>query len=321
MKKTFIILFFTSLSFFSGCMVFQEIAGNTPTIFKSPEEVQNKIKNPVLDNARLAVLWIGHSSCLIQMDDKQILVDPVLTQTIGILSKRLIEPGTEIGNIPKLDLVSITHSHIDHLSIGSIEELLPKNKGVPLVFPDGLESFLPGNDFNYIQMNNSNGYADGNPIADSVTVNGITVYTVTAKHWGGRYGIDGFLWGDHSYTSFIYENNGLTVFFGGDTGYDSLAFKKIGERFNIDLALIPIGPCEECEGIGNKRHAYPEGAIKIFLDLNAKVLMPIHYGVFQFRLADVNDPLYKFEDLVKLYNIESKTQILKIGEQKTFIFR
>jgi len=302
-------------------MVFQEIAGNTPTIFDSPEEVTNKIQSPVLDNARLAVLWIGHSSCLIQMDDKQILADPVLTPTIGILSKRVVEPGIEIDNIPKLDLISITHSHIDHLSIGSIEELLPKNNGVPLVFPDGLESFLPGYDFNYIKMNNSNGYADENPIADSVIVNGITVYTVTAKHWGGRYGLDGFLWGDHSYSSFIYEYNGLTVFFGGDTGYDSLSFIKIGERFNIDLALIPIGPCEECEGMGNKRHAYPEGAIKIFLDLNAKVLMPIHYGVFQFRLADVNDPLYKFEELIKLYNIEVKSQILKIGEQKTFIFR
>ena len=321
MKQTFIILFIISLALFSGCMVFQEIAGNTPTIFDSPEEVTNKIQSPVLDNARLAVLWIGHSSCLIQMDDKQILADPVLTPTIGILSKRVVEPGIEIDNIPKLDLISITHSHIDHLSIGSIEELLPKNNGVPLVFPDGLESFLPGYDFNYIKMNNSNGYADENPIADSVIVNGITVYTVTAKHWGGRYGLDGFLWGDHSYSSFIYEYNGLTVFFGGDTGYDSLSFIKIGERFNIDLALIPIGPCEECEGMGNKRHAYPEGAIKIFLDLNAKVLMPIHYGVFQFRLADVNDPLYKFEELIKLYNIEVKSQILKIGEQKTFIFR
>ena len=302
-------------------MVFQEIAGNTPTIFNAPKVVQNKIKNPVRDNARLAVLWIGHSSCLIQMDDKQILADPVLTPTIGILSKRLIEPGIETDDIPKLDLVSITHSHIDHLSIGSIEELLPKNKGVPLVFPDGLESFLPGYDFNYIKMNNSNGYADEDLVADTVTINGMTIYTVTAKHWGGRYGLDGFLWGDHSYSSFIYEYNGLTVFFGGDTGYDSLSFKKIGERFNIDLALIPIGPCEECEGIGNKRHAYPEGAIKIFLDLNAKVLMPIHYGVFQFRLADVNDPLYKFEELIKLYNIESRSQILKIGEQKLVIYR
>jgi L-ascorbate metabolism protein UlaG (beta-lactamase superfamily) len=83
--------------------------------------------------------------------------------------------------------------------------------------------------------------------------------------------------------------------------------------------MVPIGPCAECEGCGNKRHVFPEGAIKIFMDLKAKALMPIHYGVFQFRLADVNDPLFKFEKLIKIFNIESKVQILKIGEQKIFI--
>jgi len=319
LKFIILILSVLSFSFFTGCTIFQEIAGNGPTVFKSTKTVNNKIKNPVLDNARLAVLWIGHSSCLIQMDDKQILTDPVLTQTIGIMSKRVIEPGIETDDIPKLDLICISHPHIDHLSIGTIEALLPKNENVPFVFPEGVESYLPGYDFNYIRMGNKNGYEDTNPVGDSITVNGITIYTVYAHHWGGRYGLDGFIWGDHSYTGFIFRYNGLTVYFGGDTGYDSTAFKKISKRFDIDLAMIPIGPCDECEGCGNKRHVYPEGAIQIFLDLKAKSLMPIHYGVFQFRLTDVNDPLDKFEKLIKIYNIESKTQIFNVGEQKIFI--
>jgi N-acyl-phosphatidylethanolamine-hydrolysing phospholipase D len=313
------ILIVTLLLQFAGCTIFQEIAGNGPSAFKSPKEVKDKVTNPVLSNARLSVLWIGHSSCLIQMDDKQILTDPVLTSSIGIFSKRLIEPGIETENIPKLDLISLSHPHIDHLSIGSLNELKEKNKNVPLVFPEGVESYLPGYDYNYIRMYNHNGYTDKNPIGDSVTINGITVYTVYARHWGGRYGLDGFIWGEHSYTGFIFQYNGLTVYFGGDTGYDPFSFKKLGERFDIDLAMVPIGPCDECNGCGNKRHVYPEGAIKIFLDLKAKVLMPIHYGVFQFRLADVNDPLYKLQKLLKVNNIEDKTQILKIGEQKIFI--
>lgn len=300
----------------SGCTIFQEIAGNGPSIFKGPKEVKNKVKNPVLVNARLSVLWIGHSSCLIQMDDKQILTDPVLTTTIGIFSKRLVEPGIETENIPKLDLMSISHPHIDHLSLGTLDEMRERNKNIPVVFPDGVESYLPGYDYNYIRMGNHNGYASLEPVGDSVTVNGITVYTVYARHWGGRYGLDGFIWGEHSYTGFIFQYNGLTVYFGGDTGYDPISFKRLSERFSIDAALIPIGPCEECEGCGNKRHVYPEGAIKIFMDLKAKVLIPIHYGVFQFRLADVNDPLYKLEKLVKEYGIEDKTEVFKIGEQK-----
>ncbi len=319
--KLKIIIFVILLVNIPGCTIFQEIAGNGPSSFKPPREVKNKITNPVLPDARLAVLWIGHSTCLIQMDDKQILTDPVLTTSIGIFSKRLVEPGIKTSNIPKLDLIAVTHPHIDHLSLGTIEHLQKKNKNVPFVFPEGVESYLPGYDYNYIRMDNNNGYADDNPIGDSVTINGITVYTVFARHWGGRYGLDGFLWGEHSYTGFIFSYKGMNVYFGGDTGYDPLSFKKLSERFEIDLALIPIGPCEECEGCGNKRHVYPEGAIKIFLDLKAKVLMPIHYGVFQFRLADANEPLFKFKKLLKEYNIEDKASIFNIGEQKTIIHK
>ncbi|MFA5010719.1 MAG: MBL fold metallo-hydrolase [Ignavibacteria bacterium] len=304
---------------FQGCTIFQEIAGNGPSSFKPPKVVKNKITNPVLPDARLAVLWIGHSTCLIQMDDKQILTDPVLTPSIGIFSKRLVEPGIETSNIPRLDLIAVTHPHIDHLSLGTIDLLQKKNKAVPFVFPDGVESYLPGFDYNYIRLNNNNGYAGINPIGDSVTVNGLTVYAAYSRHWGGRYGLDGFLWGEHSYSGFIFSYKGITVYFGGDTGYDPFSYKKLSERFEIDLAIIPIGPCEECEGCGNKRHVYPEGAIKIFLDLKAKEFMPAHYGVFQFRLADVNDPLYKLEKLISEYNIQDRTKILNIGEQRTFI--
>lgn len=318
-KILVVIVALTMLTGMQGCTIFQEIAGNGPSSFRSPKKVENKIKNPRRNDARLAVLWVGHSTCLIQMDDKFILTDPVLTPSIGILSKRLVEPGIETENIPHLDLIAVTHPHIDHLSLGSIDELQDKNKGATFVFPDGVESYLPGYDYNYIRMNNHNGYENLNPIGDSVIVNGIKVYSAYSRHWGGRYGLDGFLWGEHSYTGFIFSYNGMNVYFGGDTGYDSLSFKKLSERFKIDLAIVPIGPCEECEGCGNKRHVYPEGAIKISLDLKADYMMPMHYGVFQFRLADVNDPLYKLEKLIKDYNIVEKTKILKIGEQMVFI--
>jgi len=320
MKKLFLkILIIAFLLQSGGCTIFQEIAGNGPTSFRATKKVFNKISNPVRNDSRLAVLWIGHSTCLIQMDDKFILTDPVLTTTIGIFSKRVIEPGIETENIPKLDLISVSHPHIDHLSIGTIEDLCLKNSKAPFVFPEGVESYLPGYDYEYIRLGNRNGYEDLNPVGDSVTVGGITVFTVFARHWGGRYGLDGFIWGEQSYTGFIFKYNGLTVYFGGDTGYDPYSFKEIGKRFDINIAMIPIGPCDDCNGCGNKRHVFPEGAVKIFLDLNAHILVPIHYGVFQFRLTDVNEPLYKFKELVKEYGIESRVSIFEIGEQKSFI--
>lgn len=311
-KYLFILLIFLP---FESCSIFYEAIGNGETVFESSAPVKNKPKRLYIDTAFLAVTWIGHSSLLIQIDDKLILTDPIFTETIGIFSKRLVEPGIDYEKIPFLNLTLISHPHIDHLSLGSLELIDEKFPNTHLVFPAGVENFLPDYLFQFHKLNNNNGYWNSVPFGDSVTANGIKVTAVTAHHWGGRYGLDGFLWGDASYTGFIIQYHDKCIYFGGDTGYDSTAFKKIGQRYDIDVAFIPIGPCADCEGCGNIRHVFPEGAIKIFLDLNAKLLIPIHYGVFQFRLTDVNEPLYAFRKLVQEYKISEKVKILEIGEQ------
>ena len=61
--------------------------------FSEPRKVENKIKNPIKENVRLSALWIGHSTVLIQMDDKVIITDPVLTETIGELGRRVAAGG------------------------------------------------------------------------------------------------------------------------------------------------------------------------------------------------------------------------------------
>ena len=80
-----------------------------------------KLTDPIDKNARLAVLWIGHATALVQIDDKVILTDPVFTSSVGQLSKRLVEPGLDPENLPPVDAVLISHMHFDHLSLGSLE--------------------------------------------------------------------------------------------------------------------------------------------------------------------------------------------------------
>lgn len=313
-RQNFLIILGVSL-LFESCSIFYEAIGNSVTIFEKQAPVKNKPKKLYIDSASLAVTWIGHSSLLIQIDDKLILTDPIFTETIGIFSKRLVEPGIDFEKIPFINLTLISHPHIDHLSLGSLELIDNQFPNSHIVFPAGVENFLPNYSFQFHKLKNNNGYWDEKPFGDSVTVNGIKVVAVTAHHWGGRYGLDGFLWGDASYTGYIIKYHDKCIYFGGDTGYDSTAFKMIGRKYNIDIAFIPIGPCDECKGCGNIRHVFPEGAIKIFLDLKAKLMIPIHYGVFQFRLTDVNEPLYAFKKLIKEYKIAEKVEVLDIGEQ------
>jgi len=297
-----------------SCNMLMIAARNVPVFFTPPDVVEVKITEPIKDDVRLSALWVGHSTVLIQMDDKVILTDPIFTETAGEFARRVVEPGIDIENIPKCDLIIISHSHFDHLSYGSLEYLEKKNKNTPLVFPKDLEYFLPDYDFDLIRMKNNEGYVN-DIVGETKTINGIKVTTVYAQHWGGRYGIDGYVWGSHAYTGYVLEYNGLTVYFAGDTGYDPDKFKKLGAMFKIDLACIPIGPCAECYNCGTLNHVFPPDAVYIFNDINAKWMVPIHYGTFVFAQADPMEPLPAFRKIIADEKIEDKVKILKIGEQ------
>lgn len=287
---------------------------NVPTFFEAPKKVKNKIKEPVKPDVMLSALWIGHATVLIQMDDKVIITDPFLTETAGEFARRTVEPGIEIEDIPPCDLVLLSHSHFDHLSLGSLE-LLDENRkqSTTLVFPNDMENYLPNYDMKMVRLNNNKGFESG-IVGETRIINGVTVTSVYAQHWGGRYGLDGYIWGDNAFTGYIIEYNGLTVYFAGDTGYDSLKFRQIGEKYKIDLALIPIGPCSECNQCGTYNHVFPVDAYKLYKDIGAKWMVPIHYGTLHFAQADPMEPLKVFKTLIPAGDVEN-VRILEIGEQ------
>jgi L-ascorbate metabolism protein UlaG (beta-lactamase superfamily) len=295
--------------------MFNVAVRNVPVFFSSPEKVRNKITDPVKQNVRLSVLWIGHSTVLIQMDDKVIITDPLLTETAGELARRVVEPGIDIINIPQCDIILISHSHFDHLSLGSLQILDDICKSASLVFPDGMENYIPDYKMKMVRMKNDRGYRN-NYTGETRTVNGLKITTVFAQHWGGRYGLDGYLWGENAYTGYVIEYNGLCVYFAGDTGYHHKRFKQIGEKFKIDLALIPIGPCSDCNQCGTYNHVFPHCAYEIFKDTKAKYMIPIHYGTLVFAQADPYEPLAEFLKIVKENNHEDRIFPLEIGEQK-----
>jgi len=186
------------------------------------------------------------------------------------------------------------------------------------VFPEDLEYFLPDYDFELIRMKNDNGYKK-EVIGETKLINGIKVTTVYAQHYGGRYGLDGFAWGNNAYTGYVLEYNGMSVFFAGDTGYDPDKYKKLSGKFNIDLAMIPVGPCADCYNCGTKNHVFPTDAVYIFKDLKAKWMLPIHYGTLVFAQADPMEPLIALSKIINDEKLEDKIKILKIGEQVVLI--
>jgi L-ascorbate metabolism protein UlaG (beta-lactamase superfamily) len=300
-------------------------------MFGSPEKVKDKIKNPIKDKVKLSALWVGHSTVLLQIHDKVIITDPVFEDVIAGVIMRRIEAGLEIESIPKLDLILISHAHMDHLSISSFEQLDEKFPGAKMVFPKGAEVYMPPLNMDMIRLRTGNS-EKRKYIGEKRIINGVSVTAVYTLHQGGRFGFDSYLWKVPGCTGFIIEYKGITVFFAGDTTYEDKAFKEIGKKYNIDLALIPVGPCRDCFTDGSYYHVASLGALKIFDDLRADYMVPVHYGSIEY-FNDANTPIYALKDLLVQYNSHSVTgiasakpysgrvKILDEGEQYIFEYK
>lgn len=330
--KYLILLALISSAFISGCWFVRAGMRNLDNaIFETPAKVKNKIKNPVKNNIKLSALWVGQSTVLLQIDDKVVITDPVFENVIAGFMLRTVEAGINISSIPKLDLILVSHAHMDHLSFPTLDAFDKRFPLTSLVIPDGAEKYLPSYDMNIIKMRTGNS-EERNYTGETKVINGIKITAVYASHQGGRFGLDSYVWDVPGYTGYIIQYKGITVYFAGDTSYDDKAFKYLGKKYKIDLALIPVGPCRDCDQIGNFLHVASLGALMMLDDLRAKHMVPIHFGTIRY-FNDPNTPVYALEDLINKYDTKTvtgvaasepykdKIKILKAGEQYIFEYK
>ena len=270
--------------------------------FQDVRPVSHKLTDPVRPGAGLAVLWVGHATALVQLGDKFILTDPVFTDTVGQLSKRLVEPGIRPENLPPIDAVLISHLHFDHLSQGSLE--LIESKVKDLIVPQRGLVYVPRYRFRTWELARWERWEQG----------GLRITAVPVRHVGYRYGMDGD-WMTTSYTGYVVEYAGHTVYFGGDTGY-GVGFRETAARFpQIDLALLPIAPIEPRDFMC-RVHLDPNDAVRAFVDLRARYLVPIHFDTFLNSDDEFGTAPRELERVVSAARLNDRLVLLEPGEQR-----
>jgi L-ascorbate metabolism protein UlaG (beta-lactamase superfamily) len=285
------------------------VAGCTGFLFSTPRPVTGRITRPRRDDARLAVLWVGHATVLLQMDDKFILTDPLLQDSVGQVTRRVQEPGIDPENLPPLDLVVVSHMHFDHLSLGSLDRI--EHKARRMVVPRGGLVYVPNYAFDTRELATWQSLDDG----------GLRVTAVPVKHVGYRYGIDA-AWMKTSFTGYVFEYHGLTVFFSGDTAYDAARFRATAARFpSIDLALIAIAPIHP-RSFMQEVHVDPPEAVQAFLDLGARTMVPIHYDTLVNGFDAPGEPRATLERSMRDRGLgPERVRILPIGGQAVIVPR
>ncbi len=225
-----------------------------------------------------SLTWIGHATALVQIGRINVLTDPHFSERASPVQwlgpQRWQPPALRIEELPRIDVVLISHNHYDHLDEQSVIALNAQKGGPPLfIVPLGIERWL--RDVGVTHTRALDWW-------DSVQVQELTVHLVPVQHWSRRTLTDTntTLWG-----GFVIEGESRgkkrRVFFSGDTGYSKQHFSEIGRRFGgVDLALIPIGAYEP-RWFMSAQHVNPEEAVQVHRDLRARLSVGIHWGTFQ----------------------------------------
>lgn len=241
-----------------------------------------------LDRNENLIVWFGHSSYLLQLAGKRILVDPVFYAAAPFSFASKAFKGSEIyhpADMPDIDFLVITHNHYDHLDYKTVKELKPKVKRV--VCPLGV-----GEDFEYW------GY-DAGCITEmdwweqKTFPNGIVFNCTPARHFSSRKMFDSAktLW-----ASFVIQKDSTNIFIGGDSGYSG-HFKKIGEKFgHIDLAFMENGQYNKD---WNQIHTMPDEMINEATELRARHIFSVHHGKFALSRHPWDEPYRNIEQLRK----------------------
>jgi L-ascorbate metabolism protein UlaG (beta-lactamase superfamily) len=230
--------------------------------------------------------WLGHASVLINFCGFNIVTDPVLTRRIGATfakrtwgPKRLIAPALTVDQLPPIDLILLSHAHMDHFHVATLAQFPATTRVVTAWHTKDLLTGTKLKDIQELRWGER---------ASFTTHHGdISIEAFEVAHWGARWRHDKH----RGYNGYILERNGKKLLFGGDTAYCP-HFKKLKEKGPFDLAVMPIGSYKAGEFCW---HCTPEEAIEMANDAGAHYILPIHHMTFNFGKDIQNEPIERFK--------------------------
>lgn len=254
------------------------------------------------DSNKVTVCWLGHSTVLVNFYGIHIITDPVLAPRVGadiglgtIGPKRLVAPALTVRQLPPIDLVLISHAHMDHLDFRTLNALPHR---VPVISARATADLFRGTGFTDVR---ELGWGDStrfNSKDGSVQISAFEV-----NHWGARWRRDTY----RGYNGYIIEREGRKILFGGDTALSS-SFNALNARGPFDIACMPIGAyapwvCSHCT---------PEQAVDMANAANAQYFVPIHHQTFPLGKEGPIEPLHRLE--AALEKESDRLALRKIGE-------
>mgnify|MGYP001346921502 FL=1 len=253
---------------------------------RTPKQAIDAMANPIdtwskAPKSGLRVTWLGHSTSLVEIDGICTLVDPVWAERASPVTvagpKRFYGPPAPLDALPDLDAVVISHDHYDHLDRNVVLAL--KSKVPHWIVPLGVGRHLRAWGVDKERISELDWW-------QQVTLGSVTLTATPARHFSGR----SVLLTDQNKTlwaGFAWTGPEHSVFYSGDTGLHP-DFETIGERLGpFDITLMETGAYND---LWADVHMGPEQAVLAHHMVGGKVMIPVHWGLFDLALHGWTEP-------------------------------
>ena len=259
------------------------------------------------NDGQVTAAWIGHATVLINFFGINILTDPVLFARIGIRlpgltigPKRLTAPALEIHELPKIDVVLLSHAHFDHFDLRTLHRFEETTCVVTAPNTADLLKWTRLRDVTELRW--------GEQKSLNTSAGAVTISAFQVKHWGARKRRDTY----RGYNGYVMESRsrGRRILFGGDTAMTN-TFAELSQHGPIDFAIMSIGAYNPWI----QSHCTPEQAIEMANAAGARFIMPVHHQTFRLSFEPSREPIERFQ--AALSNTPERIALREIGE--TFV--
>ena len=250
------------------------------------------------------MIWIGHSTFLIKKNNLVILTDPVFSERASPFKrlgpKRLIPPAISLNELPKIDVVTISHNHYDHLDIRSLKKLSKLNPNLIFLIPKGDIDI-----FNKKNIDNVKEFVWW----EEISIDDFIFTFTPVQHWSARglFDRNESLWG-----GWFIKSNDYSLYHAGDTGYSNDFIETQKRLGSPKYAFLPIGAYDP-EWFMAASHVNPEDSIRIMKDLGAEFSFGMHWGTFTLTAEDTLEPPQRLKEALKDDKLDN-FKTLKPGE-------
>lgn len=248
----------------------------------------------------LHAAWIGHSTVLIKADGFTILTDPVFSLRVGISLgpltvgiKRLIEAAAPIPSLPPIDLILLSHAHMDHFDLPSLRQLeSPRTRVVTAYRTSDLLRVRRYAGVHELRWD------------FSVQAGPASVRAFQVAHWGARMRSDVY----RGFNGYLIDVGPYRFLFGGDTAYTE-SFKRLRSSRPVNLAIMPIGAYDPWIRV----HCNPEQALRMADDAGSERILPVHHQTFQLSREPNLEPIERL--LIASGASSGRVVVNRIGEE------